>query len=140
MNREQLDEFESHVASGHLEVVLTRKPDMNEDDIAKLKKSKPKALNLGELYAAKYRGKINLNELNQPGVQKLHQRVHLAFAGDLPAECVKIEADKCYVLVEISLSEPLNPLVEEAKPKPEELLGHREKAAQKGGLLARLTE
>ena len=33
---------------------------MAEEEIAKLKKSKPKALNLGELYNAVYKGKIDL--------------------------------------------------------------------------------
>lgn len=71
LNREQLNEFEAHVAAGQLEITLTRKPEMSEEEIGKLKKSKPKNLNLGELYAAKYRGYVDLHELNRPGAVRI---------------------------------------------------------------------
>lgn len=42
-----LENFENSVNNGFFELVLTRKPEGTEDDLAKLKKSKPKNLNLG---------------------------------------------------------------------------------------------
>ena len=48
------------MSTGKADIILIRRPDMTEDDIAKLKKSKPKTLNLAELYEAKYKGTINL--------------------------------------------------------------------------------
>ena len=50
-----------------MDIFLIRKPEGNEEDIAKIKKAKPKGLNLGELYAAKYKGRLNLSELSKPG-------------------------------------------------------------------------
>jgi len=51
------------------------------------------------------------------------QRVPLSFSGELPADGVKIDLDKCYALVEICLNLPINPLVEEEKPTARDLLG-----------------
>lgn len=39
--------------------------------------------------------------MSTPGATKIVDRVTLQFSGDIPAECIKIEADKCYALVEI---------------------------------------
>lgn len=119
--------------------MLTRKPEGSEEDIAKLKKSKPKGLNLGELYPAIYKGKLNLEELSVPGLSSTTQRVPLQFSGDLPADCVRIDTDKCYALVEITLSQPINPLVQEERPTARELLGETHKK-QDINLLARLAE
>ena len=44
---------------------------MNEEDIAKTKKSKPKNLNIGELYSAKYTGNVNMKCFETPGCCKL---------------------------------------------------------------------
>lgn len=89
--------------AGSFEIVLTRRPEGTEEDMAKLKKSKPKNLNLGELYAAKYRGRVDVSGLAAPGATKLLKRVPLQFSGDVPAECIKIESDKCYALIEVEL-------------------------------------
>lgn len=69
---------------------MTRKPEGTEDDIAKLKKGKPKNLNLGELYAAKYKGKVDLSGLAVPGAKKTVKRVPIHFGGEIPPECIKI--------------------------------------------------
>lgn len=63
---------------------MTRKPEGNEEEVARIKKSKPKNLNLGELYAAKYKGKLDLTKLNQPGVSKIVQRVPIAYSMEIP--------------------------------------------------------
>lgn len=76
-----------------------RKPDMVEEEIQKLKKSKPKNLNVGELYCAVYRGKVDLKQLAKPGCTTFYQRIKIDFSGDLPDECIKIEADNCYVFL-----------------------------------------
>ena len=47
-------------------------------------------MNLGELYAAKYQGKVDLSPFRVPGTTKLVQRVKVQFHGDLPADSVKI--------------------------------------------------
>lgn len=78
-----------------------------------MKKGKPKGLNLGELYTAEYKGKLNLQELSTPGSKSTLQRVPIEFACELPPDCVKIEVEKCYALIEIVLNQPLNPLVKE---------------------------
>lgn len=57
---DNLKRFEDSVSSGQIEIVLIRKPEGTEEDIAKIKKAKPKGLNLGELYSANYKGIINL--------------------------------------------------------------------------------
>ncbi len=43
--------------------MLVRKPEGGEEQIAKLKKAKPKNLNLGELYQAKYIGVLDVKAL-----------------------------------------------------------------------------
>lgn len=82
---------------------------MVEEEVQKLKKSKPKTLNLGELYNAVYKGKINLKELAKPGVTNFTQRVKISFECELPDECIKIEADSCYIYIEVTSSVPLTP-------------------------------
>lgn len=42
-----LKSFEDAVSSGQLDICLIRKPEGGEEEIAKLKKAKPKGLNLG---------------------------------------------------------------------------------------------
>jgi hypothetical protein len=71
---------------------------------------------LGELYEAKYRGTIDLKELQIPGGQSLNQRIKLEFFGDMPADGVKIETENAYVMVEVSVDKPLSPEVVEIKP------------------------
>ncbi len=71
---------------------------------------------MGELYSAQYKGKMNLSELSVPGSTKTLQRIPLQFSGELPADCVSIDCDICYAMVEIVLSQPINPLVSEEKP------------------------
>jgi hypothetical protein len=41
-------------------VILVRKPDINEEEIGKLKKGKPKGLNLGELIRMTFKGKLDV--------------------------------------------------------------------------------
>lgn len=48
-----------------------------------------------------------------PGASSTLQRVPLTFSGELPPDCVKIDLEKSYALVEIVLSQPINPLVKE---------------------------
>lgn len=50
---------------------------MTEDEVAKLIKSKPKNLNIAELYTAKYRGILNLDVLKNPGTMSFNQRVKM---------------------------------------------------------------
>lgn len=50
--------MESQINNDAIEITLTRKPEMSEEDLQKLKKSKPKNLNVGELYPAVYKGII----------------------------------------------------------------------------------
>ncbi len=52
---------------------------------------------------------MNLKELNIPGSVSITQRIPISFSGDLPAECIRIDCDKCYALVEIALNQPINP-------------------------------
>jgi predicted Zn-dependent protease len=52
---------------------------------------------------------VEASGLATPGATKLVKRVGLQFAGEVPAECIKIESDKCYALVEVELQQPLNP-------------------------------
>ena len=63
---------------------------MSEDDLQKLKKSKPKNLNIGELYPAVYKGIINAKDLEKPGSNYLSQRVKIAFGGTVPDDGIKI--------------------------------------------------
>lgn len=85
LESDALENFENNVNIGFFEIVLTRKPEGSEDDIAKLKKAKPKNLNLGELYAAKYKGKVDVSGLATPGATKIVKRVPILFAGEIPA-------------------------------------------------------
>jgi hypothetical protein len=84
---------------------------MSEDDLQKLKKSKQKNLNVGELYAAVYKGTIKAKSLEAPGATHLVQRVKLSFAGNVPDDGIKIETDNCYIYLEIECSQPLTPQV-----------------------------
>ncbi len=52
---------------------------------------------------------MDASDLATPGVTRLVKRVPLQFSGEVPAECIKIESDKCYALVEVELQQPLNP-------------------------------
>lgn len=63
---------------------------MSEEDLQKLKKSKPKNLNIGELYPAVYKGIIKAKHLEVPGATSLVQRVKLSFAGTVPDDGIKI--------------------------------------------------
>lgn len=56
----------------------------------KLKKSKPKNLNIGELYAAVYKGFLDTSALNKPGALRISQRVKVSFSGNVPDDGVKI--------------------------------------------------
>lgn len=85
---------------------------MGEEDIAKTKKSKPKSLNVGELYEAKYKGTIDMSEFQNPGSTATSQRIKVKFNQEMPEDGVKIDAENCYVFIEICFSEPLNPIVE----------------------------
>lgn len=58
-----------------------------------------------------YKGKLNLEGLSTPGSTNTLQRVPLQFAGEVPADGIRIDLDKCYALVEVILSQPINPLV-----------------------------
>lgn len=85
MENAALEHFENSVNNGYFEIVLTRKPEGSEDDLAKLKKAKPKNLNLGELYPAKYKGKVDVSGLANPGATKIIRRVPIQFVGEIPA-------------------------------------------------------
>jgi hypothetical protein len=49
----------------------------------------------------------------------------------VPADGIRIEADKCYALVELTLSQPINPEVKEQKPTARELLGESSKKEER---------
>lgn len=63
---------------------------MSKDEIEKLIKSKPKNLNVGELYAAEYKGKIDMKKLQVPGCTNFVQRIKVEFSGEVPEGNVKI--------------------------------------------------
>lgn len=81
LKEDSLKTFEDSVSEGSLQIVLVRKPEGGEEEIAKLKKAKPKGLNLGELYSAQYTGRLNLKELETPGATTTTQRIPLEFTG-----------------------------------------------------------
>ena len=63
---------------------------MNKEELEKLIKSKPKNLNVGELYAANYQGVINMKKLQTPGLTSFSERIKLEFDGEVPEGSVKI--------------------------------------------------
>jgi hypothetical protein len=65
------------VERGFVEVVLLRRPEVSEDEIAKMKKSKPKGLNLGELTKLTFKGKLTLEAFRTPGCDQITQRIKL---------------------------------------------------------------
>ena len=82
---------------------------MSEDDLQKLKKSKPKNLNIGELYPAVYKGIIDSKALEKPGSTHLSQRIKITFGGSVPDDGIKIESDNCYIYLDLQFSQPLTP-------------------------------
>ena len=50
---------------------------MNKEEVEKLIKSKPKNLNVGELYAANYEGTVNMSKLQTPGLTNFAERIKL---------------------------------------------------------------
>jgi hypothetical protein len=39
--------LEKYLSEGSIPIILTRRPEINEEEVGKLKKSKPKTLNVG---------------------------------------------------------------------------------------------
>lgn len=76
-----INSMETKIDQNEVEIILIRRPDMNEEDIGKMKKSKPKNLNVAELYEAKYIGKVDMKELLVPGCKNIEKRVKVVFNG-----------------------------------------------------------
>lgn len=58
---EEVGKLKETIESGAVDVVLVRKPELSEEEIAKIKKSKAKNPNPAELFRFCFKGSVNLN-------------------------------------------------------------------------------
>lgn len=136
---EQLARFEKEVERGEVDILLTRKPEINEEEIAKMKKAKPKGVNLGELTKIMFKGKLSLEPLRTPGCDSLSQRIKLQQVEEsLPADAPKYEIKDCYAYLCIQVSPPLTPLVTAITPALESLYTLGAKSETASTLIPRL--
>lgn len=113
----EIDKFETELQKTEIEVALVRRPDINEEEIGKLKKAKPKGLNLGELVRMTFKGALEVSELSRPGGKTVTARIKLLQVEEgLPADAPKFEMKDCYVYLTVKIDPPLVPLVESIKP------------------------
>jgi hypothetical protein len=97
-----------------------RKPTITDDEIAKLKKGKPKNLNPAELTSIVFRTWVNLDEFSVPGTEEIVQRCRLEqyITPEMPTDIPKISLDhlKTYVLIKLKTTPAVQPLVKEIQP------------------------
>eukprot|EP00825_Cyclidium_porcatum_P045892 TRINITY_DN7095_c0_g1_i7.p1 TRINITY_DN7095_c0_g1~~TRINITY_DN7095_c0_g1_i7.p1 ORF type:complete len:1131 (-),score=244.37 TRINITY_DN7095_c0_g1_i7:273-3665(-) len=103
---------------------FTKGPTSTEEEIAKMKKTKPKNLNLLDLNLVTMRTWVELEEFTNPGISEITKRCYLQQQEedlnnpDVP----KPNLANTYVMVTIKLTPPIQPLVTEIQPKMSDLI------------------
>lgn len=110
----QLVVFEERVIKDTGEwLYLVKEPAMSKEDLEKLKKSKPKGMNLAELQPVYVRGWLDYSSLKEGG-QSVSQRVQLhqvfpGFSGPddpaIPVDMPRPSCEKTYVYLSVSIDQ-----------------------------------
>ncbi|EGR33947.1 tetratricopeptide repeat protein [Ichthyophthirius multifiliis] len=122
---EDLDYLEECIYEKQGEYIYFQKNVLaSDDEIVKMKKTKPKGLNLADLNNLTFRAWVNLKEFENPGTIEITQRCQLeqVISEDSPSDLPKFNTEKCYIKISLILSQAISPLVEEVKPTIEELV------------------
>lgn len=102
---------------------------LTEEEIVKMRKSKPKNLKLDDLNTVVMRSWVDYNELLTPGKTEMVQRCKLEqYFGDLkegespPNDLPRPNLENTYVLINITLDPAITPLIKEIQPKASDLI------------------
>jgi hypothetical protein len=99
-------------------IYLVKSPTLPEDELAKMRKGKPKNLNLNDLNPVVMRAWVNLDKFGVPGTSEITQRCKLVQHTDENApppvgEVSRPNLENTYILITIRLDTPITPLVTE---------------------------
>jgi tetratricopeptide (TPR) repeat protein len=122
---EDLVIFEENVETGGAWMSITKFPTATEEEIVKMRKSKPKNLNLLDLNPCTMKAWIDLSGLQTPGTASIVCRAKIERAynpEDKPEELPNPNLENTYILVKIDLDPPITPLVEEIQPRVEDMI------------------
>ena len=122
---EDLAAFEDCVDAGGAWLYLTRFPTVPEEEIAKMRKTKPKNINLLDLSPCTMKAWIDLSAFQTPGQANIEHRAKVERfynPEDKPEELANPKLDNTYVLVRIALDPPITPLITDIQPKVEEMV------------------
>ena len=86
-------------------LTFTRELAGSSDDIAKLKKNKPKGFNNTDFNPLKCKAWIDLSSLANPGNTTIRQRVY--FKQQIDLDSTLYDFNKTYIYIKISLAQPL---------------------------------
>ncbi|KAM3132785.1 hypothetical protein pb186bvf_015090 [Paramecium bursaria] len=93
-------------------IFFYKSPTLAEEELAKLKKTKPKTLNLNDLNIIVFKAWIDYSQFDNPGSQESIQRIKFTQYLDetAPAETPKPNIDNMYMLINLRLSVPFKPV------------------------------
>jgi len=122
---EDLVIFEENVDFGGAWLYFTKFPTATEEEIVKMRKSKPKNLNLMDLNPCLMRAWIDFTEFQTPGTEEIVYRAKVERfynPEDKPEELPNPNLENTYILVRIVLDPPITPLVTEVQPRVEDMV------------------
>lgn len=104
-------------------IYLVKQVTLSEEEVAKLKKAKPKNLNLVDLNPVVMRAWVNLEALSVPGTKEVTQRCRLEqYIEDPGQEVPRPVLNQTYVLVTLRTSPAMVPLITEIQPTIKDLI------------------
>lgn len=102
---------------------------LTEEEIVKIRKSKPKGLKLDDLNPVVMRSWVDYTEFLTPGTTEITQRCKLEqYFGELqegeapPNDIPKPNLENTYILIKITLDPAICPLIKEIQPKASDLI------------------
>lgn len=105
-------------------IYFSKGPTSTEEEIAKMRKAKPKNLNLNDLNPVIMRAWVNFEEFSNPGQAEITQRCKLEQVIEDPNnnDIPKPNLEKSYILITVKINPPIQPLVTELQPKISDLV------------------
>lgn len=117
---EDLIIFEEDVQLGGAWLYFTKFPTATEEEMVKMRKGKPKNLNLLDLNPCNMRAWVDLTEFQNPGISTLTYRAKIERfynPEEKPEELPNPNLENTYILIKIDLDPPITQLIVDAQPK-----------------------
>ncbi|KRX07149.1 hypothetical protein PPERSA_09363 [Pseudocohnilembus persalinus] len=101
-----------------------RYPNLTEEEIVKMKKGKPKNLNVNDLQEVKFRAWVDLTEFQVPGTQSIEQRCKLeqVIEDEENEDIPRPELKDTYIKIRIQMDPPVSTLIEEVQPQIRDII------------------